>query len=158
MRRAMAVAGVLAFTSAAGNAAELWTGCYQRVFDAAALKNNPRLQLRVLGVQVLAKDSDLSLTTYPAKVRAAARSGAATYVGEAICISSGGTLRCQLDNGDGQLLLTRTADGLRVENGNRFYLHEQGGTGEVQIKSDRDNRSFSLAIAPPAACTGPLPR
>ena len=112
----------------------------------------------MLGVQILAKDSDLSLTTYPAKVRAAPRTGTKTYLGEAVCISTGGTLRCQLDNGDGELLLTRTAEGLKVENGEQFYLHEQGGTGEVEVKGDRDNRSFSLPSASAAVCTGPLPR
>ena len=159
MLRVIGLAGAIAVLAGAACAADQWTGCYQNVLDANALRNNPRAALRVFGIQILDKDSDVSLTTYPARIKAAARSGAKTFTGEAVCILSGGRLNCQLDNDDGNLILTRSADGLKVDNPSKFFLHEQGGgADEVEVKGDRDNRSFNLAAAKPAACTGALPR
>jgi hypothetical protein len=161
MLRIVVLAGSLVALAGVAFAADPWTGCYQHAYDAAALKNAPRAAFRFFSVQVLVKDTDVSLTTYPAIVKAAARAGAKTYSGNGVCILTEGKLDCQMDEDGGHLVLSKTADGLKADNPDSFYLREVGTTGadgDMEVKGDRDNRTFALQTAKPGACSGPLPR
>jgi hypothetical protein len=152
---AAALAAALLATAPAGRAADGWAGCYARSYDAAHLKRHPGQRVRAIAV--LLTTAEEPNTAYAAVVTAAvitakATTGNLTYSHDAQCLRAQAALECWVTPYRGYVVLTRTPDGLRLENPLGFRLDAGDTDAQLAVAADADHRVFALPKAGAEAC------
>jgi len=132
-------------------AADAWLGCYARSYDAAHLQKNPGQKIRAFAIEL--KPAEESEAAYGALITAATTSGKLRYRHDADCLRAEAALECWVSAYRGYVVLTRTADGVRVENPLGFRLDAADDPDRsLEIEADVDHRVFLLAKAGPDRC------
>jgi hypothetical protein len=128
-----------------------WPGCYLRRYDATHLANNPGQRISMMAVS-LAREADAAAGTYQMYIYALRPGAKGQLKNFGTCRLRDGTLHCGVDVGQGSFALTRTAEGLRLDNPERFHMRHETADGGLTIEGDRDHRAFRLASARPRDC------
>ena len=128
-----------------------WPGCYLRRYDATHLASNPGQRISMLAVS-LAREADAVAGTYQMYVYALRSVAKGQLKNFGTCRMRDGKLHCGVDVGQGGFVLTRTAEGLRLDNPERFHMRYETADGGLMIEGDRDHRAFRLAPAASRDC------
>ena len=153
MRRRLftaALAAALFATAPAGRAADGWAGCYARNYDATHLQRNPGQKVRMIAVQI--KTASEPEAAYGAVVTASVTTDRVTYRHDAECLRAQAALECWVTPYRGYVVLTRTPDGLRLENPLGFRLDAGDTDGQLEVEADANHRVFVLPKAKAGAC------
>jgi hypothetical protein len=142
------LATALLASAPAGLAADTWIGCYARSYDAAHLQRNPGQKVRAIAVRLKAADEPEA--AYTAVVTANTTTGKPSYRHDADCLRAQAALECWVTPYRGYVVLTRTPDGLRLENPLGFRL--EAGDAQLEVEADPDHRVFLLPKAKAEAC------
>ncbi len=151
--RLSATAGVLLALAVTPSAlaAEAWRGCYARSYDAAHLQRSPGQKIRALAIELKpVRESDAA---FGAVITAVPTTGKLRYRHDADCMRVQAALECWVSAYRGYVVLTRAADGVRLENplGFRLEAADESDTS-LEIEADPDHRVFLLARAKPDLC------
>jgi hypothetical protein len=135
----------------AGPRPDRWPGCYLRRYDAAHLASNPGQRVSLMAVS-LARETDAPAGTYQMYVYALRPTAKGQLKNFGTCTMREAKLHCRVDVGQGGFVLTRTAEGLQLDNPERFHMRYESAEGGLMIEGDRDHRAFRLAPANTRDC------
>ena len=132
-------------------AADAWLGCFARTYDAAHLQKNPAQKIRVLAIELKAAQEPEA--AYAAVITAATTTGKLRFRQDADCLRTQATLECWVSPYRGYVVLSRTADGVRIENplGVRLDAADESDKS-LEIEADADHRVFVLDKGKPELC------
>lgn len=156
--RILAFAFLVLCLPSARAAADDLAGCYRRIYDAAHLAHNPRQKVTVIKVRLVPAGADAG-TPFNVDVDVTLRASKADWNAGGPCTRQSEALACDFSDTGGGALITRHANGLRLEVTGAQGLGLEGiglggGGGERVFKNltKPDDGVFLLDAAPPGVC------
>ncbi len=126
-----------------------WAGCFLRQYDAAHMAKNPGQRVNVMAVSLArAEGAGGAYHMFVYALRPSAKGQLKNF---GTCKPRDGKLQCGVDVGSGSFSLTRTADGLQLDNPDRFHLRFEKEDGGLMIEG-KDHRAFRLPPAEERDC------
>ena len=120
-----------------------------RRYDTAHMAKNPGQRVNVMAVS-LARD-DNAAGAYQMFVYALRPNQKGQLKNFGTCKPRDGKLHCGVDVGSGSFTLTRTADGLQLDNPDRFHMRFETEDGGLMLEGN-DHRAFRLPAAEERDC------